>query len=153
MLPLPNPKTPNTRRHYQRPPTKHIKSQTSTEHAEAQSVLGDLHTWMIGGVILACMCVKNAFTCVSSSVSILGPFWAFWVHFGSILGPFWVHFGSILGPFWVHFGSIWGSFWVHFAHDLSGDVSFNQHSNKNRYLDKNQCLDKNTSDKKSNLDY
>ena len=38
----------------------------------------------------------NAFICVSSSVSILGPFW---VHFGSILGPFWVHSGSILGPF------------------------------------------------------
>ena len=102
--------------------------------------------------------------------SILGPFWgSFWVHFGSIwgpfgvhfgsiLGPFWVHLGSILGPFWVHFGSIfgpfgvhlgsilgsiWGPFWVHFAYCLSGDVSFNQHFNKNRYLDKNQCLDKN----------
>ena len=57
----------------------------------------------------------NAFICVSSSVSILGPFWVhLWVHFGSILGPFWVHFGSILGPFWgpfwVHFGSIMGPF-------------------------------------------
>ena len=58
----------------------------------------------------------NAFICVSSSVSILGPFW---VHFGSILGPFWVHFGSILGPFWVHFGSILGPFWVHFG-SISG---------------------------------
>ena len=80
----------------------------------------------------------NAFICVSSSVSILGPFW---VHFGSILGPFWVHFGSIsgpfrvhfrvhfgsilgpfgvpfgvhLGPFGVHLGSILGPFWVHFG--------------------------------------
>ena len=74
----------------------------------------------------------NAFICVSSSVSILGPFW---VHFGSILGPFWVHFRSILGPFWVHFGSILGPFWVHF-----GSISLD----KNRYSDKNQCLDKNT---------
>ena len=69
----------------------------------------------------------NAFICVSSSGSILGPFWVhfgsilgpLWVQFGSILGPvwgpFWVHFGSILGPFWVHFGSILGPFWVHFA--------------------------------------
>ena len=65
----------------------------------------------------------NAFICVSSSVSILGPFWVhfgsilgpFWVHSGSILGPFWVHFGSILGPLWVHCGSIVGPFWVHFG--------------------------------------
>ena len=67
--------------------------------------------------------------CVSSSVSILGPFW---VHSGSILGPNWVHFGSILGPFWVHFVCC-----------LSGDASFNQYLNKSRYLDKNQCFDKN----------
>ena len=69
----------------------------------------------------------NAFKCVSSSVSILGPFW---VHFGSILGPFWVHFGSIMGPFWVNFGSILGPFWVNF-----GSIYFDT----NPYSDKNQC--------------
>ena len=115
-------------------------------------------------VILACMCVKlqmRLYVCQAPCPfwvhfrSILGPFWVhfgsifgsilgpFWVHFGSILGPFWVHFGSILGPFWVHFGSILGPFWVHFAYCLSGDASFNQHENKNRYLDKNQYLHQN----------
>ena len=86
----------------------------------------------VNWVILAYMCVKlqmRLYVCQTPC--------PFWVHFGSILGPFWVHFGSILGPFWVHFGSILGPFWVHFVYCLSGDASFNQHLNKNRYLDKN----------------
>ena len=84
--------------------------------------------WNLAGDPRLYVCqAPNAFICVSSSVSILGPFWVhfgsilgpFGVHFGSILGPFWVHFGSMLGPFWVHFGTILGQFWVHFACCLS----------------------------------
>ena len=68
--------------------------------ADSGSELSSHQMAMRGDPRLYVCQAPNAFMCVSSSVSTLGPFW---VHFGSILGPFWVHFGSILGPFWVHF--------------------------------------------------
>ena len=85
--------------------------------------IGSPHQTQSGDPRLYVCQAPNAFICVSSSVSILGPFWVhfgsilspFWVHFGSISGPFRVHFGSISGPFRVHFGSISGPFWVHFG--------------------------------------
>ena len=85
----------------------HASVISKKERKQKSEILGGPAGGSLGDPRL-CVCqAPNAFICVSSSVSILGPFW---VHFGSILGPFWVHFGSILGPFWVHFGTILGPF-------------------------------------------